>query len=155
MTQTDRERLVALKKAADKKITPRQNAAELKISARQVRRMLSRLKLVGDKTVVHGLRGRSNRRLREEDQQKAIEVLSTKDYKGFGPTLASEYLAKKHAIVVMETVRKWMKAAGLWRSHKQKVVEIHMWRERRERYGELVQRDTSTHDWLEGRGDSA
>ena len=29
-----------------------------------------------------------------------------------------------------------------------------MWRERRERYGELVQWDTSTHEWLEGRGET-
>ena len=28
-----------------------------------------------------------------------------------------------------------------------------MWRARRERFGELVQWDTSTHDWLEGRGE--
>ena len=155
MTQIDRDRLVALKKAIDKKTTQRQTAAELKVSERQVRRMLFRLKLVGDKAVVHGLRGRSNHRLREEDQQKAIEILSREVYKGFGPTLASEYLAKKHEMVVSkETVRKWMKGAGLWRSHKQKVVEIHMWRERRERFGELVQWDTSTHDWLEGRGET-
>ena len=155
MTKIDRDRLVALKKAIDKKTTQRQTAAELKVSERQVRRMLSRLKLLGDKAVVHGLRGRSNRRLREEDQQKAIEILSREVYKGFGPTLASEYLAKKHAMVVSkETVRKWMKGAGLWRSHKQKVVEMHMWRERRERYGELVQWDTSSHDWLEGRGET-
>ena len=101
MTQTDRDRLVALKKAADKKTTQRQTAAELKISERQVRRMLSRLKLVGDKAVVHGLRGRSNRRLWEEDQQKAIEVLSTKDYNSVGPNPTVLTVGKpcKHATV--------------------------------------------------------
>ena len=46
-----------------------------------------------------------------------------------------------------------MRAAGLWRARKQGVTEVHRWRERRERFGELVQWDTSTHDWLEGRGD--
>jgi len=33
------------------------------------------------------------------------------------------------------------------------VVEVHPWRARRSRSGELVQRDTSTHEWLEGRGE--
>jgi len=33
------------------------------------------------------------------------------------------------------------------------VVELHQWRPRRSRCGELVQWDTSTHDWLEGRGE--
>lgn len=56
-------------------------------------------------------------------------------YKGFGPTLASEYLAKKHKLEVSkETVRKWMKEAGLWRSRKQRVAEVHMWRARRARF---------------------
>jgi transposase len=154
MTQADRDRLVALKKAQDGKTTQRQAAEELKIGERQVRRLLVKLRKAGDKAVLHGLRGRSNRRIKEQDQQKAVEILSRDVYKGFGPTLASEYLAKKHSMKVSkETVRKWMRGAGLWRARRQKVADIHVWRVRRERFGELVQWDTSTHDWLEGRGE--
>jgi transposase len=154
MTQTDRDRLVALKKAQDKKMTQRQTAGELQISERQVRRLLVRLKETGDKAVVHGLRGRSNRKIAEADRLKAVEILKDEVYQGFGPTLASEYLAKKHKLhVSKETVRKWMREAGLWRAHRQKVAVVHVWRARRERLGELVQWDTSTHHWLEGRGE--
>jgi hypothetical protein len=75
-------------------------------------------------------------------------------YKGFGPTLACEYLAKKHGIEVSkETVRQWMIQAKLWRAKEEKIKAIHMWRPRRSRFGELVQWDTSDHDWLEGRGE--
>ena len=155
MNQADRDRLVALKKAKERKITQRQAAEELEISERQVRRLLARLRKVGDKSVIHGLRGRSNRRINEAVREKAVETLKQDVYKGFGPTLACEYLAKKHDIrVSKETVRKWMKEGGLWRARKQRVTEIHQWRERRERLGELVQWDTSTHDWLEGRGET-
>jgi hypothetical protein len=35
----------------------------------------------------------------------------------------------------------------------QRVQEVHLWRPRRERFGELVQWDTSEHDWLESRGE--
>jgi len=155
MNQADRDRLVALKKARDGKLTQRQAAEELKISERQVRRVLARLRKVGDRAVLHGLRGRSNRRIDEKQQQEAVAILKQDVYREFGPTLASEYLAKKHGIEVSkETVRKWMKAAGLWRSRRQRVTEIHQWRERRERFGEMVQWDTSTHDWLEGRGET-
>jgi transposase len=154
MNQADRDRLVALKKAQDGKMTQRQAAEELKISERQVRRLLVRLRKVGDKAVLHGLRGCSNRRIDEKQQKKAVEILKGDLYKGFGPTLASEYLVKKHGIKVSkETARKWMKAAGLWRARKQRVTEVYQWRERRERFGELVQWDTSTHEWLEGRGE--
>jgi len=46
-----------------------------------------------------------------------------------------------------------MMEAGLWRRKPQQVKQIHVWRERRSRRGELVQWDTSEHDWLEGRGE--
>jgi transposase len=155
MSQADRDRLVALKKAKERKITQRQAAEELAISERQVRRLLTRLRSKGDKGVVHELRGRSsNRKLDPELTNRAIAVLGQDVYRGFGPTLASEYLANKHGVKASkETVRKWMREAGLWSARKRRLVEVHMWRERRERFGELVQWDTSEHDWLEGRGD--
>ena len=52
-----------------------------------------------------------------------------------------------------ETVRQWMIEAQLWRVRKQHVEKVHEWRPRRSRFGELVQWDSSEHDWLEGRGD--
>ena len=154
MTQADRDRLVALKKALSRAITQRQAAEELKLSERQVRRLLARLRAGGDRAVLHGLRGRrSNRKIAEEEQQRAVAILKQDVYRGFGPTLAGEYLAKKHGIPVSkETARKWMTAAGLWRARPRRVVEVHTWRARRERFGELVQWDTSEHDWTEGRG---
>jgi hypothetical protein len=155
MTQRDRDRLVVLKKAQKKLITQRQAATELDISERHVRRLLVRLREAGDKSVIHGLRGRdSNRKLSAEVREKAVRVLSGEMYRGFGPTLASEYLAKKHKLRIgRETLRQLMKQAGLWRSRKQKVEDVHEWRPRRSSRGEMVQWDTSDHDWLEGRGE--
>ena len=155
MTQGDRDRLVALKKAKKKVITQREAAEELKLSIRQVQRLLSALKQQGDKAVVHGLRGKaSNRKIEEKLEQQAVKILSAPVYEGFGPTLAAEYLGKKHGIQVSkETVRQWMMRAKLWRGKKQKVKQVHGWRPRRSRLGELVQWDTSEHDWLEGRGE--
>jgi hypothetical protein len=63
-------------------------------------------------------------------------------------------LAKKHKLEIgRETLRQIMIAAGLWRSRREKVEVVHQWRPRRSCRGELVQWDTSEHDWLEGRGD--
>jgi hypothetical protein len=155
MTQAERDRLVALKKAKKKLITQKQAAAELGITERHVRRLLRLLKRRGDQAVVHGLRGLpSNRKIDVDTEQEAVRILSQPVYRGFGPTLAAEYLAKKHAIVVSrETVRQWMIAAKLWRARKQHIEQVHEWRPRRSRLGELVQWDTSDHDWLEGRGE--
>lgn len=155
MTQADRDRLVTLRKAKKRLITQRQAAEDLKLSVRQVKRLLFTLKKRGDKAVIHGLRGRpSNQRIAQSVEEEAIQILSADLYKGFGPTLASEYLADKHDIEVSkETLRQWMIRAKLWRAKEQKVKAIHVWRPRRSRFGELVQWDTSEHDWLEGRGE--
>ncbi|MBL8220134.1 MAG: ISNCY family transposase [Bryobacterales bacterium] len=155
MTQADRDRLVTLKKAKEKLITQADAGQELKLSIRQVQRLLVALKDRGDRAVIHALRGKpSNRRIDEEIMQEAVKILSTQVYEGFGPTLASEYLRDKHGIEASkETVRKWMIDGKLWRGKRQKVREIHTWRPRRSRLGELVQWDTSEHDWLEGRGE--
>jgi biotin operon repressor len=155
MTQAERDRLVALKKAKKKLITQKQAAEELGITERHVRRLLRELKRRGDKVVAHALRGlRSNRKFSADTEREAVAILSQPVYRGFGPTLAAEYLAKKHKIYVSrETVRKWMIEAKLWRARKQRIEKIHEWRPRRSRFGELVQWDTSDHDWLEGRGE--
>lgn len=154
MTQKERDRLVALKKAKKKLITQKEAAAEIGVSERQVRRMLRSLQERGDKAIIHAARSRrSNRTIADQVREKAIKILSQEVYQGFGPTLAAEYLAKKHAVEVSrETLRGWMATAKLWRAKPKRVEKVHTWRTRRSRWGELVQMDTSEHDWLEGRG---
>jgi transposase len=155
MTQADRDRLVTLRKTKKRLITQRQAAEELGLSIRQVKRLVNALKKRGDKALIHGLRGKpSNQRIGKSVEEEAIQILSADLYKGFGPTLASEYLADRYDIEVSkETVRQWMIRAKLWRVKEQKVKAVHVWRPRRSRVGELVQWDTSEHDWLEGRSE--
>ena len=155
MTQADRDRLVTLKKARKKLITQREAAEELELSIRQVKRLLNALKKRGDQAVVHRLRGHSsNRRIEEKIEKQAVKILSAPVYEGFGPTLAAEYLRKRHGIEASkETVRQWMIRGKLWRGKREKVKQVHCWRPRRSRFGDLVQWDTSEHEWLEGRGE--
>jgi len=154
MTQQQRDRLVVLRKAKKRLITQWQASQELQVSERQVRRLMAKLRKEGDRAVVHGLRGRrSNRKIAAEVEAEAIRILRRDVYRGFGPTLASEYLARKHDIRVnRETVRHWMSGAGLWRAKQRRVGEVHVWRPRRACRGEMVQWDSSDHRWLEDRG---
>jgi len=48
MTQRDRDRLVVLKQAHQRQITQRQAAEQMQCTERHVRRMLQKLKSVGD-----------------------------------------------------------------------------------------------------------
>jgi transposase-like protein len=120
-----------------------------------VKRLIYALKKRDAKAVVHGLRGRpSNHKIPESIEQEAVRILSAPVYHGFGPTLAAEYLDEEHGIEVSkETVRQWMIRGKLWHAKQEKVQAVHVWRPRRSRFGELVQWDTSEHDWLEGRGE--
>src|ERR1700730_2226918 len=131
MTQTDRDRLVTLKKAKKKLITQKEAAAELEITERHVRRLLRALQRRGDQAVIHALRGEpSNRKIDEEVKEKAMEILFHPVYQGLRPTVAMEHLSGQDIEGSRETVREWMTEAKLWRPRRQRVEKVHQWRPR-------------------------
>ena len=123
MTQRERDRLVALKKADQKLITQKQAAQQIGLSERQLRRLLVRLRKEGDHAVIHAARGRaSNRKISAETEKRAVAILSRTEYVGFGPTLAAEYLEQRHGSRVgRETLRGCMSAAGLWKPRRRRL----------------------------------
>jgi transposase len=152
LSQRERDRLRVLHEVKQEQITQIEAAKRLKITDRQVRRLLLRLREQGDRAVVHGLRGRpSNRKLAGPFEQKILARIRQR-YADFGPTLAAEHLAKEGLVVSRETLRKWMTKAAFWRPRSQRVKKIHVWRERMASFGELVMQDTSPFRWLEERG---
>jgi len=90
--------------------------------------------------------------LEKELRQKVLAEYQ-RCYADFGPTLASEKLAEQGLVVSHDTLRRWLMAAGLWQRHRKRDKHRQR-RARRECFGELVQMDTSIHDWLEGRGEA-
>ena len=158
MSAKERDRLKVLHEVRKRHITQRQAAAELGISVRWVRTLLKRLRLHGDGGLGHRLRGKgSNHKTPEQLKRRAVELFRQKKqarlWHDYGPTLAAEELAEPHGIhISRETLRHWLIEAKLWRRQRAHVKRAHVWRARRARYGELVQWDTSEHDWLEGRG---
>jgi transposase len=159
MTAKERDRLKVLHEVKQRHITQKQAAAELSLSVRWVRALLKRWRAGGDGVLRHGLRGRpSNRKTAEAVQRRAVELYREKKqarlWHDYGPTLAAEEFAEQHGIVISrETLRRWLLEAKLWRRRRADREQAHVWRARRARYGELVQWDTSEHDWLEGRGE--
>src|SRR5438309_6979310 len=116
MNQEERDWLDWLKRAQDGVVTQRQAAEKMGVSDRWVRKLLVRMKTDGDGVVVHGLRGRaSNRRVDSQTEARVMALLRQPEWHDFGPTFASEQLARRHSIhVSKETVRGWMVRAGLW-----------------------------------------
>ena len=151
--QRDRDRLKEIHGVIRRQQQVWEAARHLGLSRRQVRRLVRRVEREGDRGVIHRLRGRpSNRAIPERVRERALAVLSREQYRDFAPTLAAEHLGRMGIEVSRETVRGWQSRAGLWKVRRQKVEAVHVWRERRAAFGELVLMDTSDHDWLEGRG---
>ena len=153
MSRRERDRLKVLHGVTQKERSQKEAAQLLGLTTRQVRRLVRRWESFGDQGLIHRLRGRaSNRRLSEELRQQVLAEYR-RCYHDFGPTLASEKLAEQGLHVSVDTLRRWLMAAGLWEGKRQR--EKHRQRRaRRECFGELVQMDTSIHDWLEGRGET-
>jgi hypothetical protein len=152
LSQRERDRLKVLHEVKQKHLTQVEAARRLKLSDRQVRRLLVRMGEHGDQAIVHRLRGRpSNCKLAVAFEQKILARVRQR-YADFGPTLASEHLAQDGLLVSRETLRKWMTQGALWRPRSQRVKAVHVWRERRASFGELVMQDSSPFRWLEERG---
>jgi hypothetical protein len=155
MSQKERDRIRVLADVVSGRLRQWQAAGFLGLRTRQLRRIIKRYQKDGDLGLVHRLRGRpSNRKIGREVKETVLEHLRS-EYRGFGPTLAAEKLQERQSISLSrETVRQWMMAEGLWQGRKPR-VKHHRWRPRRSCFGELVQMDSSFHDWFEGRGDKA
>jgi transposase len=153
LSTRDRDRLKVLQEVQQGHLTQREAAEQLKVTDRWVRQLLGRVRREGDRGIVHRRRGRASpQRLGERRRKKVLQLVKAQ-YHDFGPTLAAEYLKEKDGIAISkETLRQLLIQAGLWRAKRRQAEEVHVWRPRRSCRGELVQWDTSEHDWLEGRG---
>src|ERR1700722_3304772 len=152
MNQRDRDVLKVMSLVLKGDRTQEEAGRLLGLCVRQVRRIQHRLTSEGDGSVVHRLRGRlSNRRVDDAVKRSALELYRRK-YLGFGPTLATEKLAELDGIVVaVRTLREWLLSQGLWTRQRRRDRHRSR-RERRACFGEMLQADASTHDWLGGRG---
>jgi hypothetical protein len=150
--QEELKGLHVIRKILEKVLKQAAAAKILSLSYRQLQRCVQRVKVEGDRGIIHRSRGKvSNRRLADRVKERVIK-LYRKSYKGFGPTLAVEKLCERHGLKVSdETLRKWLLQSGDWKKVRRKRVH-RQWRERKEHFGEMVQMDGSHHDWFEGRG---
>jgi transposase len=153
MSLDERERSHLVRACVEARMGQREASERLGIGVRQFKRLVRAWKQDGDAGLVSRQRGRpSNRRL--NDVRRAdVEALLKDRYAGFGATLASEKLLGLDGIEVsVETVRQMQISLGLWKPKARRAKRVFQLRERRPRFGELIQIDGSPHHWFEGRG---
>ena len=152
MSQRERDRLRVLHSVLEGQRTQVEAARLLRLTPRHVRRLLLRLQQGGDAALDHGLRGRPSNHRKAATLRRRVLQLYRKDYADFGPTFAAEKLAERGLEVSADTLRRWLLAEGLWQPQRRR-DQHRSRRPRRSCFGELVQMDTSIHDWTEGRGE--
>lgn len=153
LTKEELGRVQVLEQLKAKTIKQRQAAQQLNLSVRQVKRLLRAFRRQGAKAVISKKRGqRSHHQLPPGVKAQAVQLLR-RHYADFGPTLAHEKLTEVHHLKLgLETVRQLMIHAGLWKPRRARRPVVHPLRERRARWGELVQIDGSPFAWFEERG---
>lgn len=152
MSERELSRLEVIQRVGNKRLKQREAADLLKLSIRQVKRLLRAYRQRGATALQSKRRGRpSNNHLPEELVSRVGELLGSRYY-DFGPTLAQEKLREEDGLCLSrESVRRLMISLGRWQPRRARRALVHGLRERRARTGELVQIDGSPHDWFEGR----
>lgn len=161
MSAREAERAAVLARVVAATVRLHEGAELMGLSYRQAKRLVARYRVGGAAALRHRGVGRPSNRGHPAPLRARVLALARTEYSGparpgpgqrFGPTLLAEHLAAEHALVVpVSTLRRWLRAAGLWsrrrrrRPHRQR-------RPRAAHFGELVQLDGSVHDWFEGRG---
>lgn len=153
MTMKEADRLKTIQAVIDGDLTARLAANRLRLTKRQVNRLVMRFRENDAAGLVSRQRGQPGHRQLPSGLAEMALALIQERYADFGPTLACEKLRERHGIVLAkETVRGLMQGAGLWIPRKQRAARIYQPRNRRNCAGELIQIDGSDHAWFEERG---
>lgn len=154
MSQKEVKRAQVLDMLKEDKISQQEAARRMGVSTRQARRLSKRYLREGLSGLASKKRGRASNNRLDETLRATATVLIGANYCDFGPTLACEKLAELHGIrLSVESTRQLMVRAGYWKPKRGGSVCAHPMRERRARFGEMIQIDGSPHDWFEGRGE--
>lgn len=153
LTKQALQRLKVVEGVAERRLKQGEAARKLGVTTRQVKRLVAAYRREGVAGLVSRRLGQPSNRRMKEPMREQIRALLMGCYADFGPTLAQEKLREVHGISVsIETVRQILIGLGLWKPKRSPAPRVYPLRERRGRFGELVQIDGSPHDWFEGRG---
>ncbi len=142
MSMRELDRLKVIEAIIEGRLKPAAAAQRLRLTTRQVHRLVLRYREDGPAGLTSRRRGQpSNRQLSPGLENPAISLIR-RNYSDFGPTLAQEKLVECHGLkLAKETVRRIMVDAGMWVPRKQRPPKVYQPRNRRACCGELIQID--------------
>jgi hypothetical protein len=153
LTMKENKKLIVMQEVMAGKRTLAEGAKVLEMSERQGWRLLAQVRQRGALGVVHGNRGcLSSLKVEDKIREKVI-CLRKEKYAGFNDRHFTQELEDYEGISLSrETVRHILRSSGIASVHPVKKRKHWLRRAPKERFGEMLQGDSSPHDWLEGRG---
>jgi transposase len=102
LTMSDREieRVTVIKRITEKQLKQSEGAKLLKLSSRQIRRLVKDYRRLGSAGLISKRRGKVSNRYKGDDFKEQIRQLVSQHYYDFGPTFAAEKLLEVHGLKI-------------------------------------------------------
>lgn len=153
LTRQEEQRFAVIAQVDCGHLTAVEAAEVLRLSERQVRRILAAYRKEGAAALAHGNRGRQPVHTIGAAVRQQVSELARTRYPDLNDTHLTEKLAEEEGIELSRaTVRRIRRAAGLGSPRKRRAPRHRSRRERKPQAGLLVQWDGSQHAWLGERG---
>ena len=121
MSKKELSRVEVMGRVKARSLRLREAAELLELSYRQSKRIWARYREGGAKALQHANCGRGSNRAYPAKFRAAALKQGKARYEDFGPTLAAEHLGSDDGLDVhAETLRRWLKEAGLWQRQRRR-----------------------------------
>lgn len=123
--------------------------AMIKVCYRQAKRLMARYRKEGPRGLAHRRRGRTAPNALGSQIRERVLVLHREVYSQFNDTHFVEMLKEREGLRVgRETVRRWLREAGIRPKRRRRPPQHRSRRPRRPQMGLLIQWDGSPHHWF-------
>jgi transposase len=149
----EQKRVMVLNRILAGQLSAAEAASLLKLSPRQVQRILAAYRKEGVAAVVHGNRDRKPKHTIGEEVRQQVIALATGPYAGCNQQHLRDLLAEREGIVLSRaSVHRILAGAQLLADPKRRKPQHRRRRKRYAQEGMLLQIDGSRHNWLGDRG---
>ena len=153
MSEKEKSRLEVIQAIMDHRVTMSQASTYLKLSERQLFRILKRVREEGIQGIRHKNKGRASPRRTPQKLRDKILSLANGPLKDINDTHMRELLDTNYGISIgRETLRSLLRTNGIPPKRKHRSSRYRSRREPKPAFGAMLQIDASIHPWLQDRG---
>lgn len=152
MNKQEELKVTVIGACVEGKMTVKAAAKRLKLSERHVKTLKKKYREEGATSLLHGNCGRQPKHtMSPKIKQRILEIRQNPEFSTVNTAHFSEILEERYKIKVSYSfLYNFLKSQGIESSRKHKKIKKHHRRKRKERSGELLQADATSHQFFEG-----